>query len=271
MRPELFHIGPIVIYSYGFMLGVAFLLANWLLTNELKRRNLDPAHATMITFLALIGGVIGAKLFHVLENWNEFLAEPMKTALSSGGLTWYGGFIVALVIIAVYLRRKKIPFLLLADMTAPGLAIGYGIARIGCQLAGDGDYGCPTSLPWAMSYEYGTVPTAFRLENPMDPHSLRIPTEWVHPAPLYELGLAILVFTFLFRRRARPMPIGNQFGWFLILHSLCRFVVEIIRINPELFLGMSQAQVISLVLIGWGAYLVRRTSDAGGARLRQAR
>jgi phosphatidylglycerol:prolipoprotein diacylglycerol transferase len=265
MKPELFHIGPLVIYSYGFMLGVAFLVANLLLTRELKRRKLDPGHATVITFFALIGGIAGAKLFHILENFNEFLASPIKMTLSSGGLTWYGGFIVATTMILIYMRRKKLSFLMFADMVAPGLAIAYGIARIGCQLAGDGDYGIPTTFPLAMTYPHGTVSTLsaanpelaqrFTEIYPGVPVPADIP---VHPAPLYELVLAIPVFLFLQLRRKKELQLGNQFGWFLILHSLCRLCIEFIRINPILLFGLSQAQVISIALIALGAYYVLR-------------
>jgi phosphatidylglycerol---prolipoprotein diacylglyceryl transferase len=259
MYPELFKIGPLTIYSFGLMLGLAFLTANMLLVAELKRRKLDPALGTTITMLALIGGITGAKLFHVLENWKVFLNEPFGTVFSSGGLTWYGGLLVVIALIFIYVRKKRRSMLEVADMTSPGLALAYGIGRIGCHLAGDGDYGIPTDVPWAVSYEHGTVPTAFTLDQFGD----RIPTEWVHPTPVYELLLAVLVFSFLFRRRTKVLPLGNQFGYFLILHSLSRFLIEFWRINPRMFLGLSEAQLISIALIGWGFFLIfRKTSIA---------
>ncbi len=262
MYPELFRIGPLTIYSFGLMLGIAFLTANMLLTAEMKRRKLDPALGTMITMLALGGGVAGAKLFHVFENWKDFLAEPFGTVFSSGGLTWYGGLLVATGLIFLYLKRKKLSLLEVADMTAPGLALAYGIGRIGCHLAGDGDYGIPTDLPWAVSYEYGTVPTAYT----MDEFGQRIPTEWVHPTPVYELILAIALFSWLYRRRTKSLPVGIQFGYYLTLHSLSRFAVEFIRINPRLILGLSEAQIISIALILWGVFLVRRSPKQPGRK-----
>ncbi len=258
MYPELLKIGPITIYSYGLMLGVAFLVANILLTMELKRRGRDPAIATGITMIALLGGIAGAKIFHLFENWSEFLRDPINMMFSSGGLTWYGGFLLAVILIWIYARQKKISFLEIADVAAPSLAIGYGIARIGCHLAGDGDYGIATNLPWKMSYEYGTSPTAFTL----DPTTgVRIPTEWVHPTPVYELLAAIIIFAFLFWRRKKKLPTGNQFGWFLVLHSLARFLVEFIRVNPRFVLGLSEAQIISIALILWGLYFIFRKAD----------
>lgn len=263
MYPELLKIGPITIYSYGLMLGIAFLAANLLLTAELRRRKLDAAIGTNVTMIALVAGIAGAKIFHLIENAGEFFRHPVEMAFSSGGLTWYGGFLLALLLIWVYVRRtKRLTFLQLADYTAPGMALAYGIARIGCHLAGDGDYGIPTNLPWKVSYEYGTSPTAYTL----DPASgARIPTEWVHPTPVYELILAVALFTFLHLRRKRNIPAGNQFAWFLILHSLSRFLVEFIRVNPRLILGLSEAQLISIPLILWGVYAVLKKPAARAA------
>lgn len=266
MYPELLKIGPITIYSYGLMLGLSFLVGNLLLSAELKRRGRDVSLAASITMVALVFGIIGAKLFHLFEYWSEFLVNPVAMAFSSSGLTWYGGFLLAVVASLVYMKWKKVRFLDIADLTAPSLAIGYGIARIGCHLAGDGDYGIATDLPWKVSYEYGTSPTAYAL----DPITgTRIPTEWVHPTPVYELIAAILLFAFLYWRRKKSHPLGNQFGWFLLLHSLSRFLVEFIRINPRLISGFSEAQLISIPLIVWGAYLIlRRSNEQAGKPLR---
>jgi phosphatidylglycerol---prolipoprotein diacylglyceryl transferase len=263
MYPELLKLGPITIYSYGLMLGVAFFVANILITSELRRQGRDVSIATAVTMIALGAGVVGAKLFHILENWNEFLRSPAATAFSSGGLTWYGGFLLATLVIFLYLRRKKMRMISFADIAAPALAIGYGFGRVGCQLAGDGDYGGPSNLPWAMTYPHGTVPT-LAASNPelasryaeMYPNQT-IPADIpVHPAPVYEILLAIAVFSFLYFRRKKPLPVGNQFAWFLILHSACRFAVEFVRINPLIAFGLSQAQLVSVGLFLWGAYML---------------
>lgn len=265
MYPVLFHIGPIPVYSYGLMLGLAFMVANLLITSELKRRREDPNIATTITMFALIGGIVGAKVFHILENLNQFLANPADMLFSSGGLTWYGGFLVATLLIFFYFRRRKMSMLAFADIAAPALAIGYGFGRMGCQLAGDGDYGIPTDVPWAMTYTNGTVPTLSALNPELAQKftelfpNMPVPVDIaVHPTPIYEILLAIAVFSFLYFRRARPLALANQFGWFLVLHSICRFFIEFIRLNSHLILGLSQAQIISLALIAWGIYLVLR-------------
>jgi phosphatidylglycerol---prolipoprotein diacylglyceryl transferase len=233
MYPEILHIGPITIYSYGLMLGITFIVASYLFTLELKRVGLNPNIATEVTLFALVFGIIGAKLFHVFENWTEFVDNPVMV-FSPAGLTFYGGFLLAVFAIYLYLRKKKISFLKIADLNAPGLALGYGIARIGCHLSGDGDYGIVSSLPWAYSYAKGTVPTP--------------PGITVHPTPIYELIAAVIIFIVLWSLRKKNQPVGKLFMIYLILISVARFLVEIIRLNPDLIWGLSEAQVISIVL-----------------------
>jgi phosphatidylglycerol:prolipoprotein diacylglycerol transferase len=273
MYPELLKLGPFTIYSYGLMLGLGFFAGNLLISAELKRRGMNASLATNVTMIALVAGVAGAKLFHVLEHWSDFLRDPAGVAISSGGLTWYGGFLLAVAAVFLYLHRKRVSMIRFADIAAPALAIGYGFGRVGCQLAGDGDYGVPTTLPWAMTYPHGTVPTLSALNPDLAAEFARrfpgvpVPADIpVHPAPLYEIALAILVFAFLYRRRTGAHVDGNQFGWFLILHSVCRLAVETIRLNPVLLFGMSQAQVLSVALIVWGLYLVLRKPAPAVAR-----
>ncbi|MBL0175409.1 MAG: prolipoprotein diacylglyceryl transferase [Ignavibacteria bacterium] len=275
MYPELLHLGPVTIYSYGLMLGVAFLVSNLLITRELRRLGQDPTLATTVTMFALVGGVAGAKLFHLLENWSEFLANPGHMLLSSGGLTWYGGFLLATLLIFLYFRRRKLSLMAFADVAAPSLALGYGFGRVGCQLAGDGDYGIPSHAPWAMTYPNGTVST-LASQNPGlaqqyadlfpgQPVPADIP---VHPAPVYEIILAVALFSLLQARRKKPLPVGSQFGLFLVLHGLCRFGVEFIRLNPLLVLGLSQAQLISLALVAWGAFLLFKNAPVATPKAR---
>jgi phosphatidylglycerol---prolipoprotein diacylglyceryl transferase len=149
--PVLFELGPIKIYSFGLMMGLAFIAANYLLVSEFKRKRLPEETAGTITLIALVAGVTGSKLFSVIENWDRFIADPAGEFFSAAGLTFYGGLILATVCIWLYVRSKKIPFLRVADSAAPSLILAYGIGRIGCQLSGDGDYGIPTDLPWAMT------------------------------------------------------------------------------------------------------------------------
>jgi phosphatidylglycerol---prolipoprotein diacylglyceryl transferase len=260
--PVLFELGPIKIYSFGLMMGLAFIVANYLLVLEFRRRRLPEEAPGTITLISLVAGVTGSKLFSLLENWDRFVADPTGEMFSASGLTFYGGLILVIICILIYVRSKKIPFLKVADAASPALILGYGIGRIGCQLSGDGDYGIPTDVPWAMSYPKGTVSTLaaenpqlvaqFREIFPDRPVPIDIP---VHPAPIYETLAAVAIFAFLWSIRKRPMATGTIFSLYLILAGLERLLVEFIRLNP-LYLGLSQAQWISVGMIIAGAMML---------------
>lgn len=243
MYPILFKIGDLAINSFGAMVAISFLAANYFFTRELRRKALPDADtlSSTVTLLALGGGIFGAKLFHLIENYRDFFADPVGTIFSGAGLTFYGGLLVAIAAIVIYARRKKISFLIFADAAAPSLILAYGIGRIGCQLAGDGDYGIPTDLPWGMAYPNGLVPT----------------NEIVHPAPVYETITAITMFFILWALRKKYSNTGAIFGLYLVFAGIERLLVEFIRINP-LYWGLSQAQWISIALILFGGWLFNK-------------
>jgi phosphatidylglycerol---prolipoprotein diacylglyceryl transferase len=275
MIPVIFELGPIKLYSFGLMMALAFMAANYFFVQELKRRKLDESIAWAITIRALVGGVAGSKLFSILENWSDFARDPIGQIFSPAGLTFYGGFLVAMLLIGLYLRKKKINFYLFGDMILPTVLLAYGIGRIGCHLAGDGDYGLPSRLPWAVAYPNGTakvtavLPEYFE-NNPaeraawgydslrtivtgVDPLGQKITrldeTVTVHPAPVYEALFCILVFAFLWSRRAKWQPyLGKMFYATLLAMGIERLSIEFIRLNP-LYAGLSQAQWISILFI----------------------
>lgn len=252
MYPELFKIGPLTVYSYGLMLGIAFITASWLLTKEIERKKLNPNIATEITILAIIFGIVGAKIFHLFENFDAFLDDPVGMAFSPGGLTFFGGLILAILSVWIYARRKKIPFLVIADAAAPALALAYGIGRIGCHLAGDGDYGLPTSLPWGTNYENGTVPPSIMFQG--SEIAKNYPGGFVpdntplHPAPIYEFLICVVIFGILWKLRKKDWMDGKLFMFYLVFISIERFSIEFIRLNPRLLFGLSEAQLISIGL-----------------------
>ncbi len=283
MRPILIQIGPIPIYSYGFMMAVAFLVADYLLTKEFKRLRLNVNYANEMVVLAVVSGIIGAKILFLIENFSDFLKSPLEMAFSAGGLTWYGGFILAFLVLFSYAKRKKLPILKVLDAVAPALALGYGIGRIGCHLAGDGDYGIPTSLPWGTIYANGTLKPTYALKNYFE----RFPelakkydyfeksskiigedkfgyiTEFdtfikLHPTPIYEFFLMVLLFLFLWYYRKRIKFSGQLFSLYLIFSSIERFFIEFIRLNPSFFLGLTEAQVISVLLFIAGVVMFFR-------------
>lgn len=255
MYPKLFQIGPIPVYSYGLMLGIAFLVGNWLFGKELKRKGYDENTGVIIVFMALIGGIVGAKLFYIIEDWNFGTGQPLLTyfkpdiLFSSSGLTFFGGLVLSFILIFIYCRLRKLNFLSILDMMAPGTILGYGIARIGCQLAGDGDYGiaiAPDSFWYflGMSYSNGTVPTP--------------PGIFVHPTPIYESIVCFFIFLYLWKNRMKYQIPGTLFYLYLILAGVERFLVEMIRVNPKVVFGLSQAQLIALFMVAAGTFFFMR-------------
>jgi len=274
MIPIFFKIGSFTVYSYGVMLAAAFLVGNYILSLELKRENADPKLATNITFLAIIFGILGAKLFHIFENFQSFLNDPAGEFFSPGGLIFYGGLITAVTAVYFYIKKEKISFLFIMDSIAPALALAYGIGRIGCHLYGDGDYGIPTKLPWGTIYANGTVkPHNALIEyfkmNPEKAAELNYyelssqvirtdqfgkitafdQTILLHPTPLYELILGVLLFSFLWSIRKRIMTDGKIFMIYLFFTGVFRFSIEFLRLNPTYISGLSQAQIISIFLM----------------------
>lgn len=259
MIPVLFTIGGIPIYSFGLMMGISFIIGSTILTGELRRKKMNPEMGSTITLLALIGGITGSKILFLIENWSDFLATPLSMAFSPGGLTFYGGFILATILIAIYLRKEHMNFFRVADAVAPPLLLSYGIARIGCHLAGDGDYGFPTTLPWGTDYSKGTYPPSAAFKDFPEitsqfPHGVVPDTVLCHPAPVYEFILCSVLFYFLWKSRKRLGPDGTVFMAYLVLAGTERFVVEFVRLNERFILGLSEAQILALIFILIGAF-----------------
>ncbi len=249
MRPILFHLGELAVPSFWVAAFSAFLLAFLLVRSDVVRRGYDVDLGYDLILYAYIGGWVGARLFLIPTGWQYFTADPVNFLLSSSGWVWYGGLIGGVVASWILARQRHIAWLELADICAPALAMGLAIGRIGCQLAGDGDYGVPTSLPWGMSYPNGVVPT----------------TERVHPAPLYEMVACLGIFAYLWRRRLRKPPSGDLFGRYLVLSAIVRFLIEFVRRNPDWLVGLTTAQWMSIGLATVGAFLVRHATGASCA------
>ncbi|HUI10273.1 MAG TPA: prolipoprotein diacylglyceryl transferase [Bacteroidota bacterium] len=273
MIPVLFRIGPFPIYSFGLMLGIGFLLGSYILALELKRKKLDPEIASTITILAVVFGIAGAKMLFLIEEWPVFIRNPLGEAFSPGGLTWYGGFILGMTAITIYIRRKKVPFLKIWDGLAMGLILAYGVSRIGCHLSGDGDYGFPTSLPWGTDYSHGTLPPsrAFAIFPEIASHypgGIVPDTTPCHPTPIYEFLLGVAGFAVLWNLRKRPWPDGRMFMVYLMMSTVFRFAVEFLRLNPRLAWGLSEAQLIAipLFLVGLVGMIVLDRRQAARSR-----
>ncbi len=251
MYPILFKFGPITVYSFGLFMALAALSAAWVVSAELKRRGYNPELASTLVFAAAVGGLIGARALFIVEEWNNFLQTPLNYIFTGAGFTWYGGFFGGAAAASWVARRNNIPWLVAADIAAPALALAYGVGRIGCHVAGDGDWGSVTDVPWGVAYTnaiIGWVDPSTGIPYP--------PGTRVHPTPIYEFLQAVVVFGILWSLRKNNYPPGTLAWLYLILAGFSRFVVEFWRINPALGWGLSEAQWFSLALMALGFVLL---------------
>lgn len=254
MYPVLFEIGGLTITSFGLMMALSFFAGGWVLAAELRRMDQDPEIAWDMVMLAAVGGILGAKLYYMILNWNETAADPWSAITSRAGLVWYGGFLAAAALIAWRLHRLKLPVLRFADATAPALALAYAIGRLGCFLVGD-DYGRPTDAPWGIAFPQGAPPsTAGNLRNYFGvdvpafvPDSAVLA---VHPTQLYEIAMSLMIFAIVWPLRERIKSPGVLFSVYIALAGVERMVVEVFRAKDDRFFGpFTVAQTISLGLI----------------------
>ena len=268
-------IGGAPITSYGVFVALSFVAGGVLLRSEMERTGHDPNRAFDLVFMAVLGGVIGAKVYYVLLNYEALLTNPFSAIFSRGGNVWYGGFAGAILLIVFEIKRKGLPLGEIADLSSPTLAIGYAVGRMGCFLVGD-DYGRPTASWVGIKFPNGSPATSVEsLERnfgvQVDPAIVErfgqvVP---VHPTQLYEVALASLIFLVLWRLRIHEHGAGWLFWICLTLLSLERFLVEFVRVKDDRFLGpltVAQGIAITLVLVGlWG---VHRTWSRGAAQSR---
>lgn len=231
-------------------------------------------HLGNLTALAAIAGILGAKFFHNLENFQELMEDPIGALLSFSGLTFYGGLICAAGAIIYYARKHKIALIPLIDSFAPALMLAYGVGRIGCHLSGDGDWGIPNisegpawlpSWLWSYDYPHNVINAGELLPNATTDQYMRHLTPAVYPTPFYEAIACIGLFFVLWMFRKRIKTPGILFSIYLMMNGLERFLIERIRVNPDYhFLGLaaSQATIISLLLfltgVGLFFYFTRR-------------
>jgi phosphatidylglycerol:prolipoprotein diacylglycerol transferase len=269
MYPELITldlplIGRLTITSFGVMMALAFLTAYQVGRLEFGRMGKDPELAGDVLLGALIGGIVGAKLYYVFLNWDLTVQNPLGMLFSRAGLVWYGGFLGGAAGVILMIRRRGEAIPPLADAIAPALALGYAVGRIGCFLVGD-DYGRPTDSWVGIAFPQGSPPST--AGNLREGFGVSVPASipdstvlQVHPTQLYEVGMSLLIFLVLWRLRG-DRPTGWLFSLWLALAGAERFIVEFFRAKDDRFFGaLTLAQVISLCLIGVGIYLMRRST-----------
>ncbi len=280
------------IYSYGLMLVIGFFLGAQLLKFLARRKGLDPEIFMNAALIALVSGIIGARVSHVLENFSQYHGHGVLTdlknmlSINKGGLTYYGGFLLAFPTLVLYARWKRVPLGTGMDIVAPALLLAYGFGRIGCFLNGC-CYGADCDLPWALRFPYGSPPyTEQYAEGTLQqtpPHELLIElpsnrqglvngddakrsvmlrqlaatqrSNAVHPTQLYsaitELLLAAMLFAYFTLRHAP----GHVFALMCILEGITRFLLETLRVEPTVVWGMSLSMIIGVAVFAIGVVL----------------
>jgi len=276
--------------SYGMMVGIGFIVGAILLTLELKRKEsigqLAPTkkpkkdiksdkddglihpddHVGNIAIIGGIGAIVGGKLFHNLENWDDVKADPWGAFTNMSGLSFYGGMILAMVLFIWYARKHRISILHFFDATMPALAIGYGFGRLGCHVSGDGDWGIPNDNPmpewlsflpdWTWAYDYPNNVLGVDMIQYFTEKGYTSLTGYAYPTPIYEIAMSIVIFTILWSFRKRWSVPGIMISAYFVLGGLERLLIEQIRINNEYNLmgGITQAEIISVAMVCLGAF-----------------
>ena len=280
MYPTLFKYKSLEISSYGFMLMMAFLVCNYLLRRYMLKIHEDPKRADDIIFYAAVGGILGSKIYYIIEqiinysdysNINGFInifrgifslnLELIFSGITQfgSGLVFLGGLIGGMLAVTIYIRKHKLSWPLVSDWVAPYLILGHAIGRLGCFLVGD-CYGKPCNLPWAVTFKNGLPPTTFssfqynypEIFNQSYFQSLYSPLEkyiYVHPTQLYESFIYLFIYLYLIKIRENKSYNGIVFYEYLFLAGLSRFIIEFIRLNPKYAFNLSGAQLISLIMI----------------------
>ncbi len=273
---------------WGGIIGAA--IGAWLRYSDNKKQQLDKPEwkeitirpyemVGNITMVAAFSGLIGAKIFHNLENLDDFAADPWGSLISFSGLTMYGGLIVGGAGVIWYAMKQGMNPFHFADAAAPGLMLSYGTGRLGCQISGDGDWGIVNNNPkpswmeflpdwfWSYNYPHNVLSEGIPIPGCTGPHCMMLP-EPVYPTPLYEAIVCIGLFFVLWSLRTRINIAGMLFSIYLIFNGIERFFIEKIRVNTKYHISgheITQAEIISVVLVilgTAGCYFFYKKSQA---------
>ncbi|HUL02514.1 MAG TPA: prolipoprotein diacylglyceryl transferase [Gemmatimonadales bacterium] len=263
--PLVLRLGPLSLTGYGLMMMAGFLMAGWAMQLDLRQRGFDEEYAADIVVAAVIGGLVGAKLWYVI------VAGDLDALFRRGGFVWYGGLIGGVVAVLLNGWRLGVPARYTMEIAGAPLALGYAIGRVGCFLVND-DYGIPTSLPWGVKFPHGLPPsTVAELQRlnvtfpaGTDPNMVVA----VHPTQIYETVLMFLVFVWLWQLRSHRHAVGWRFGVYLLLAAVERFLVEFVRAKDDRWLGpLSLAQLTSIAMVIAGVVVVVRLARPDAAPL----
>lgn len=251
-----FNVLGVHLQTFGIFFALNFIAWGLLAQRRFTELGWKGEWAWETVVVALAGGLVGARLYWLLANPSAFNRDPLGSLFSGSGLTWFGGLFGGVLAVYIWTRWRKIPLVEMFDIAGPCLALGYAIGRIGCQVSGDGDYGSESSLPWAMGYPDGTVPTADGVT--------------VHPTPIYETLVMGYVALCLWRLRGKLKP-GSLFALWMVASSVERFLVEFLRRNDGALIGFTQPQLWALAIgLAGGTWLVVNSRDGGLRRATEA-
>ena len=259
MYPKLISIGSFYIPTYGVLIALAFLTGLWVTVRLAKRAGLAADTVSNLAVYCAIAGIIGAKLFMFLFDIGDYIRNPgqifsMETLQAAG--VFHGGFIAALIVAVLYMRRNHLPVWRTMDVFAPGVAIGQAIGRIGCFAAGC-CWGRECDLPWGVRFR-----SDFAAPVPLD--------KPLHPTQLYESFADLMIFVILYRYFKRSPREGNVIGWYLVLYSTARFCIEFFRFHEQALVGpFSLTQWIALGLLVLGAVFLLRPHSSPAAAPRK--
>lgn len=274
--PQAFIFSGIGSWPAGILVGLLFAGLKWYEKNKQKLPKPEKRVVRIwpqdrvgeITILALVFGLLGAKLFDIFENWSDFLKHPSSYLLSPSGLTFYGGLICAAIAIWLYAKKHNIGFWHLNDAAAPTLMLAYGLGRIGCQVAGDGDWGIENTNPkpfdwlpdwmWSYTYPHNVNEAGIKIAGCTESKYCNELPVGVYPTPFYEIIVCLLLFVLIWSVRKKFRIPGTLFAFYLMLNGIERFFIEKIRVNTRLdIFGFhpTQAEVISTLLFLAGATL----------------
>lgn len=283
--PQAFIFSTIGNWPAGIGLGLLFAGLKW--WDKHKQRLPKPEKRKVriwpqdrvgeITIIALIAGLIGAKIFDAFETWSDFVKDPVGNLFSAQGLTFYGGLICAALAIWWYAKKHKIGFWHLNDAAAPALMLAYAVGRIGCQVAGDGDWGIVNRLNkpfnwlpnwmWSYTYPHNVAKEGNLIPGCQDRFCQVLPNG-VFPTPFYETIACLILFFIIWSLRKKFKIPGTLFAFYLMLNGLERFFIEKIRVNIKMNLfgfHPTQAELISTLLFISGIvlwlYLRRKTGS----------
>lgn len=249
MLPKLFSIGDFFLPTYGLLVAIGFLLGLWITVRFARQARMPEDKITNLVIYCALAGLAGAKLFMFFFDWRVYWNDPREiftlSTLRAAGV-YQGGFVVAVIVAILYMRRMNLPMLETCDIFSPGIAAAHAVGRLGCLAAGC-CWGRETTVPWAITFRN---PDAHEMSGT----PLLTP---LHPTQLYESAANILIFGFLYWRIRKPHVAGEIFGWYLILYSIARFIIEFYRVHEQgTYAGLSLTQWIAIVTLAAGAGLL---------------